>query len=147
MYLVHAVLRPPAPGVELPSGVPEFIRATADPREPVEHVSVHPRADSTTVLGLFLIADRLADAERRAGEACLRAVGSMPVLDGWTVTRAEAPLITPLHEWLLSSYDPSAGAAPGAVGGAVPGAVRGDVPGAASGQAGRNCPGPNPSSR
>ncbi|MER7756937.1 hypothetical protein [Kitasatospora sp. NPDC097643] len=119
MHLVHAALRPPFAGAELPPGVPEFIRTTADPREPVEHVSVHRRADSTTVLGLFLVADRLADAERRAAEACRRAVATMPALDGWTVTRAEAPLIAPVHERLLS----------------------------ASGLGGRNWPGPNPSSR
>ncbi|WP_327253401.1 hypothetical protein [Streptomyces sp. NBC_01244] len=129
MYLVHAALRAPAPGAQLPPHAGELIRAfasasasasaTADACGPVEHVSAHPHALPDPTLGVYLLADSLNEAERRTEALCRRAFEEVPALWGWTVGRVGAPLVTPYYEHLLA---------------------------AASGRAGRNGPGPVPSS-
>ncbi|WP_309053180.1 hypothetical protein [Streptomyces sp.] len=93
MYLVHAHLRPPAQGGELPSDVRALVHGCARPGEGVEHVSVHGDVPSAPVLGLFLLAESLARAEASAAAVCGRLLESRPELSGWTLLRAEAPLI------------------------------------------------------
>lgn len=123
MYLVHATLRAPAPGTQLPLHAGELVRALADAGSPacgpVEHVSAHPHALPHPTLGVYLLADSLEEAERRTEALCRRAFEEVPALWGWTVGRIGAPLVTPYYEHLLA---------------------------AASGLAGRNGPGPLPSS-
>ncbi|MFG2821770.1 hypothetical protein ACGFX4_20360 [Kitasatospora sp. NPDC048365] len=118
MYLVHATLNaPPAGGGPLAPGLAASIRALAGPDQ-VEHVVVHPDAEPAPVVGVFLVADRLADAERRTAALVRRAVDELPELRGWDFGPAEVPLIAPFHERTLAQACP----------------------------AGRNCPGPVPSS-
>ncbi|MFJ3727792.1 hypothetical protein ACIPYQ_35210 [Streptomyces sp. NPDC090045] len=93
MYLVHARLRPPPQGGELPPDLRAFIYECARPEEGVEHVSVHGDASSAPVLGLFLLADSLARAEANAAAVCARLLEIHPELPGWTLVRAEAPLL------------------------------------------------------
>ncbi|MFD5326426.1 hypothetical protein [Streptomyces sp. NPDC127092] len=93
MYLVHAHLRPPASGGELPSDVRALVYGCARPEDGVEHVSVHGDPPSAPVLGLFLVDDSLARAEASAAAVCARLLASRPELSGWTLLRAEAPLI------------------------------------------------------
>lgn len=131
MYLVHAALRPPAPGIQLPPHAGELVRALATSSDsssagsdvrawgPVEHVSAHPHALPDPTLGVYLIADSLNEAERRTEALCRHAFEEVPALWGWTLGRVGAPLVTPYYEHLLA---------------------------AASGRAGRNGPGPVPSS-
>ncbi|MER5935224.1 hypothetical protein [Streptomyces sp. NPDC002054] len=45
------------------------------------------------MLGLFLLADSLARAEANAATVCVRLLESHPELSGWTLLRAEAPLL------------------------------------------------------
>ncbi|MEV6208683.1 hypothetical protein [Kitasatospora sp. NPDC051914] len=118
MYLIHAALRAPAPMAQLPSECADFVRGLADSEGPVEHVSAHPQAQPDPVLGVYLLAASLGEAERRTESLCRRALQEVPALRGWTVARVGAPLVAPYYERLLT---------------------------AASGLAGRNRPGPFPS--
>ncbi|MET8629732.1 hypothetical protein ABZW30_39410 [Kitasatospora sp. NPDC004669] len=101
MYLVHAALRPPYAGAPLPPDVGTLLRSLATREEAVEHVSVHPAAEPDPVVGVFVLADRLTDAERRVAELCRRAVSTAAELSGWTYGRVGAPMVTPYYERLL----------------------------------------------
>lgn len=94
MYLVHAHLEPPAQGGELPPDLRALAYECARPEDGVEHVSVHGGASLAPVLGLFLLADSLARAEANTAAVCARLLESHPELSGWTLLRAEAPLLT-----------------------------------------------------
>ncbi|MER6449823.1 hypothetical protein [Streptomyces venezuelae] len=120
MYLIHTALRAPSADDRLPSHIAELVRALVHPDSPVEHVFAHLRAEPDPVLGVYLLAGSLGEAERRTEALCRRALDVLPALRGWTATRARAPLVAPYYERLLT---------------------------AASGLDGRNRPGPIPSSR
>ncbi|MCX4526470.1 MULTISPECIES: hypothetical protein [unclassified Streptomyces] len=110
MYLVHAGLRASAPGAQFPVAAAELIRSVADADGlPAEHVSAHPHALPDPVVGVFLLADSLGEAERRAEALCRRALDVVPALRGWTLTRVGAPLVTPYYERLLLSPSGPAG--------------------------------------
>ncbi|MCX5403855.1 hypothetical protein OHA37_08155 [Streptomyces sp. NBC_00335] len=93
MYLVHAHLRRPAQGGELPSDLRALVYESARPEDGVEHVSVHADESSAPVLGLFLTAGSLAQAEEHAAAVCTRLLRTHPELSGWILGRAEAPLL------------------------------------------------------
>ncbi|MER6392845.1 hypothetical protein ABT236_30850 [Streptomyces sp. NPDC001523] len=93
MYLVHARLRPPARGGEAPSHLRSLVYAFARPEDAVEHVSVHVDAAPGPVLGLFVLADSLAQAEANAEAVCARLLSGHPALMGWTLVHAEVPLL------------------------------------------------------
>ncbi|MEU8621310.1 hypothetical protein [Streptomyces sp. NPDC048623] len=109
MYLIHAQLRPP--GVQfLPEDAAVRALALALPEERVEHVSAHPDALPLPVLGVFLLAGSLAEAESRAAALCRRLVERHPALAGWRLSGAEAPLLAPLGHGLLGpAVGPSTG--------------------------------------
>jgi hypothetical protein len=100
-YLNHAARRPPYASAELPPNPDVLLRSLAAPAEPVEHVSVHPDAAPDPVVGVFVLADRLEDAERRAATLCRRAVDTTAELRGWTYRRVGAPPVVPFYERLL----------------------------------------------
>ncbi|MFJ7910758.1 hypothetical protein [Kitasatospora sp. NPDC096204] len=101
MYLIHVHLRSPdqAP---LPDGVADLVRSVVTPVDRLEHVAVHSDATPHPVLGLYLLADGLADAESRAAALCGRALASAAPLHGWSVARVGAPLVSPFYELELS---------------------------------------------
>ncbi|WP_330297056.1 hypothetical protein [Streptomyces sp. NBC_00503] len=109
MYLIHAALRAPSAGVQLPAHAGELVRAFADADAAtgafgsIEHVSAHPGALPGPTLGVYLIADSLDDAERRTEALCRRAFEEVPALRGWTVGRVGMPLVTPYYERLLGA--------------------------------------------
>ncbi|MFE9483240.1 hypothetical protein ACFYNM_32130 [Streptomyces spororaveus] len=118
MYLIHATLRAPAAGVQLPPHTRELVRALADADAeggsvggcgPVEHVSTHPHVLPDPILGVYLIADSLHKAERRTEALCRRALDEVPALRGWTVGRVGAPLVTSYYEQLLLASSGPAG--------------------------------------
>ncbi|MFF8772435.1 hypothetical protein [Kitasatospora sp. NPDC015120] len=114
MYLVHAALRAPATGRGLPGDLAARLLALGGP-DRVEHVSVHPDALPDAVVGVFLTADRLADAEHRAGELLRRAVEELPALRGWSVGPVRAPLVVPFYERWLSGSGPAGRNGPGTI--------------------------------
>ncbi|MDJ0380423.1 hypothetical protein [Streptomyces sp. G-G2] len=118
MYLIHAGLRAPSADDQLPPLTAEFIRVLAGADGPVEHVSVHRHAQPDPVVGVYVLTDSLDEAELHTEELLRRALDDVPALRGWSVTRVGAPLVAPFYENLLLS---------------------------SSGPAGRNGPGPLPS--
>ncbi|MFI9269959.1 hypothetical protein ACIGXM_04485 [Kitasatospora sp. NPDC052896] len=101
MYLVHACLRGPS-GAELPTDAAALVRSCAHATDQLEHVVAHPRARPHPVLGLFVVADGLGQAEARAWAVCRRALAERAALAGWELVEAQVPLIAPLFERLLA---------------------------------------------
>ncbi len=95
MYLIHAQLSAP-PGGFLPSDAARRALALARPGERVEHVTAHPDAVPDPVLGVFLVAESLTEAEALAAVLCRRLLNTHTALAGWGLRRAQAPLLAPL---------------------------------------------------
>ncbi|MFF5445034.1 hypothetical protein [Streptomyces sp. NPDC012888] len=95
MYLIHAQLLAP-PGTTLPADAARYALALARPHEGVEHVTPHPHALPHPVLGVFLVADSLHEAEDRAAALCRRLLECHEGMAGWGLRRAEVPLLAPL---------------------------------------------------
>ncbi|MBW5482325.1 hypothetical protein [Streptomyces bambusae] len=100
MYLIHAQLRAPF-GDPLPCDAARRALAAARPDDRVEHVSAHARAEPHPVLGFFVMANSLSEAEGRIAQLCLRLLREHGELAGWALVRAEAPLVAPLGQGLL----------------------------------------------
>ncbi|WP_371498189.1 hypothetical protein OG871_19255 [Kitasatospora sp. NBC_00374] len=107
MYLIHALLRPGPRVAELPDTTAELIRRIAHPQDRVEHVSVHRRPGFDPVIGVYLLADRLEEAEDRTAALCRRAVEELPALRGWQPGRVGAPLVAPFYERMLAGSGPA----------------------------------------
>ncbi|MEY9944456.1 hypothetical protein [Kitasatospora sp. GAS1066B] len=103
MYLIHAKLRPPAVGVDLPPRLAALLGAMTVPEDRLEHIAVHPDAVPYPTLGLYLMADSLREAEQRAQRLGRRWVTDVSPLRGWQLVSAEAPLVAPFYDRLLSS--------------------------------------------
>ncbi|MFE6223899.1 hypothetical protein [Streptomyces sp. NPDC057854] len=95
MYLIHASLRALGGAATLPSDTRALVLGQVLPGERVEHVAVHADALPHPVLGLYVLSGRLQDAEATARAVCRRALLNCPQLDGWTLLRAQAPLLAP----------------------------------------------------
>ncbi|WP_052707213.1 hypothetical protein [Streptomyces rubellomurinus] len=107
MYLIHAELRAPAPGAALGADPARALLAAALPAERIEHVVVHEGTGPGAVLGVYVIAERLAEAESAVAGFCRRALPTLPAFGGWTVLRVGAPLVAPFYERLLSGTGPA----------------------------------------
>lgn len=100
MYLIHVHVRLPN-AADLPESAGRWVRACALVEERVEHVAVHAQATPYPVLGVYLLADCLEQAEANAAHVVTRALDSEPALHGWHLVRAQAPLVAPFYERLL----------------------------------------------
>ncbi|MGW0391587.1 hypothetical protein ACWDYJ_11945 [Streptomyces sp. NPDC003042] len=109
MYLIHAGFRAPSAGGQLPPHTADIIRSLADAQDPVEHISAHPDALPDPVVGFFLVADSLNEAELRTEALCRRALDEVQALRGWTLARLGAPLVAPYYEQLLRAPSGHAG--------------------------------------
>lgn len=100
MYLVHLHLRPTgsSPFRVLPDRIGTGFRAAASAADGVEHVVVHGDARPYPVLGVYVVADCLEDAEANAARVWERALRASPELGGWGLVEARAPLIAPFYE-------------------------------------------------
>ncbi|MFB6560848.1 hypothetical protein ACFCYH_18590 [Streptomyces sp. NPDC056400] len=97
MYLVHAGLRAPrdaSAAVDLRS----LIRSCLGPDDGAEHVSVHPHARPDPVIGMYLRAGSLVEAEEHAAILIRLLLSRCPELADWTPLRAEVPLIAAAFE-------------------------------------------------
>ncbi|GAA3482924.1 hypothetical protein [Streptomyces yanii] len=109
MYLIHAHLKGPT-GAVLTDQTAELIHAWALSQEQVEHVTAHPGAVPHPIVGVYVLADSLHQAEERVAAVCRRALRQEPSLSTWTLVRAEAPLLAPLvHGPLGPPENPSMG--------------------------------------
>ncbi|MFE6867232.1 hypothetical protein ACFVFS_11770 [Kitasatospora sp. NPDC057692] len=115
MYLVHVSLQAPAGAAELPADTRELLLAAAVAEEGIEHVSVHAGALPHPVLGVFVLAARLEEAEDRAQAFCRRATAVMPGLVGWRVRCGRAPLVEAFYERLLDGPGPAGRNGPGPI--------------------------------
>lgn len=107
MYLVHARLHGP-PCVSLPSETRSLVRARVSGEDGIEHVAVHPHALPHPVIGLYVRAESLAVAEAQATRVCRRLLRDCAEFAGWSLLVAQAPLVAPFYESLLSASGPVA---------------------------------------
>ncbi|MFJ6842894.1 hypothetical protein ACIQRE_09505 [Streptomyces griseoluteus] len=101
MYLVHAHFR-----AHVPLAVPsvqfaELVLAQVRASGGVEHASAHFPPPHALVIGFWLSAGTLREAETRTRNLCERALETVGELSGWTLLRAEAPLLAPTALGLL----------------------------------------------
>jgi len=115
MYLVHLHLRRAdgSPPGALPEPIGAAVRAAAGAEDGVEHVAVHGDMRPHPVLGVYVVADCLADAEAGARRAWERARAHHPGLREWALVQAQVPLIAPLYEGLLDPARPPGRKRPG----------------------------------
>ncbi len=95
VYLVHTELLNMKADLCIPQNLAGRLRALARPDDSVEHVVVHPHLGHGLTVGVYLLADRIQDAEQAAATLCGRAVAEIGPLPGWRVGRSEAPLLAP----------------------------------------------------
>jgi hypothetical protein len=117
MYLLHATLAGQG-GRAVPHDTAALVAGSARPEDRLEHVALHlgdplggprsepgsePGGDRRAVLGLFLIADSLADAERTATELCLRALEECSELRGLRLLSCGAAMPPAYYDGLLGA--------------------------------------------
>jgi hypothetical protein len=95
MYLVHVHVLPWSPDDELPSSKAEIVAEIFHGRHGLEHVSVHADARPYPVIGLYVRAASLRDAEETAAAMWRHVSATHPRLCDWTFVRAEVPLLRP----------------------------------------------------
>ncbi|MER6360791.1 hypothetical protein [Kitasatospora sp. NPDC001527] len=64
---------------------------------------------------MFVVADRLEDAEESALAFCRRAVAAVPELAGWRVRSGRVPLVGAFYEGLLAAPGPAGRNGPGTI--------------------------------
>ncbi|MCF3105575.1 hypothetical protein IPZ58_28870 [Streptomyces roseoverticillatus] len=97
MYLVHVHLRAPD-GADFPEAAGDQVRRLARPDEGIEHVVGRLHAPTGPVLGVYVLADGLHQAEARAALVCGRALAEIPEFRGWTSVDAQVPLVSAFWE-------------------------------------------------
>ncbi|MEU9924074.1 hypothetical protein AB0H51_22755 [Streptomyces griseoluteus] len=98
MYLVHVSVRPRRGGTVLSPSVAGLIALACADQDGFEHVTVHADALPHPVLGFYLLADSLAEAETSADALWRHVALSVPELRDWELVRAEVPLLRPEAE-------------------------------------------------
>ncbi|WP_326786403.1 hypothetical protein [Streptomyces sp. NBC_00151] len=94
MYLVHVLLD--VTHWPLPSELSDFVRSCAENSERIEHVTLHEEAGP--VLGLFVSAPGIEEAERSALAVVERAVRRHEGLAGVSVVSYGVPLVASYYE-------------------------------------------------
>ncbi|MFJ4473150.1 hypothetical protein ACIP2X_37440 [Streptomyces sp. NPDC089424] len=94
MYLVHVHLRGPLSGDRLPQSTAADITRHVSGREGLIHVSVHPDPENRPVVGLYLRATTLEEAETAAERLWQLVQTALRPLSAWELLRAEVPLLT-----------------------------------------------------
>ncbi|MEU6775249.1 hypothetical protein [Streptomyces sp. NPDC046759] len=93
MYLVHVHLQPHPRGEVMPDVAAAAIAGCGAGIEGFEHVSVHRGEEAAPVVGIYLRARCLEEAEAAAEFLWWRACASHPWLRDWRFRRAEVPLV------------------------------------------------------
>lgn len=101
MYLLHAQLAVEGDRA-LPADAVVQVVGCARPEDRIEHVALHPDGGrSGPVLGLFVLAGSLAEAERAARSLCLRALEDCPELHGFRLVSCSAVMPPAYYDALL----------------------------------------------
>jgi hypothetical protein len=95
MFLVHVSLRPRRPNAEIPPSAAKSIALSCAGRDGFEHVSVHPCALPHPVIGFYIQAESLKEAEAAALSLWGHASSAVAELRAWDPARAEVPLFRP----------------------------------------------------
>ncbi len=104
MYLVHAQLASNNEAALPPDTVP-LVTGCARPEDRLEHVAVHQEDPPGPVLGLFLLAESLEQAEGAAFRVCLRALRTCRGLTGFRLLSCGAAWPAAYYEGLLAAPD------------------------------------------
>ncbi|MFE1872675.1 hypothetical protein ACFW9N_17470 [Streptomyces sp. NPDC059496] len=104
MYLVQARLRPADTAERSDESIAPFFHEALR-GVGLQHVSVHAAVGEEWVLGLFLTAPSLHEAERTASEICLRALAGTPELRGLVLTACAAAAPMEYYDRLAESAD------------------------------------------
>ncbi|WP_405894130.1 hypothetical protein OG272_18820 [Streptomyces sp. NBC_00104] len=102
MYLIHLALEPGrrgGSGSPLPADTGAAIAACAGDADALEHVTVHRDDPALPVVGFFLRAACIEEAEAAAVRLWRRAVAGRPDLRTWHVKCSESPLFVPDVGW------------------------------------------------
>ncbi|MFM9584381.1 hypothetical protein [Streptomyces caniscabiei] len=102
MYLIHLALEPSGRvpcGTSLPADTRSAIAACAGDSDALEHVTVHRDDPARPVVGFFLRAACLEEAEARAERLWRRTAARRPDLRAWQVRCSESPLFVPDAGW------------------------------------------------
>ena len=102
MYLVHARLESDE-HAELPADTVSLVRRCARPDEHLQHVVVHSNGATGPVLGLFLLAPTLKDAEQVAAALCQRALAENAELRPFRLTSCGVVVPWSYYERMLQS--------------------------------------------
>ncbi|MGW6392540.1 hypothetical protein ACWFR1_18975 [Streptomyces sp. NPDC055103] len=86
-------------GASVPEEIGSWVGEMAGPGH-VEHVAVHATTIAHPVLGVYLLADSLEEAEELVLTACRRMLAERPELRGWAVVDGYVPLLAPVYEAL-----------------------------------------------
>ncbi|MDH6578823.1 hypothetical protein [Kitasatospora sp. MAP5-34] len=100
MYFVLATLRA-SPGSAVPDGLVTSLSSWATAEDRLQHLVAHVTGPRTVALGLFLVAPRLAEAERTAAVLCRRAIQADPALRNLELIDCQSPLIGRFYERML----------------------------------------------
>ncbi|MEU6842771.1 hypothetical protein ABZ930_12995 [Streptomyces sp. NPDC046716] len=105
MYLVHAQLTART-DMPLPGDTSETIRAHAKTDESIEYVVVHPTTPTGPVIGLFLLAGSVEEAEVIGATVCERALRGRAELSGFQLLACEARLVAEYYDRLAGLGPP-----------------------------------------
>jgi hypothetical protein len=100
MYMVHAQLAARTSEL-LPGDASEIFRGCAKAGESIEYVVVHPDTPIGPVIGLFLLAGSLEEAEEVGAAVCGRALRTRAELSGFLLLGCEGRLVAPYFDRLL----------------------------------------------
>ncbi|MFE9976670.1 hypothetical protein ACFYRD_39745 [Streptomyces hirsutus] len=102
MYLVHARLESNG-HAKLPANTLSLVTRSARPDEHLQHAVMHSDGVTGLVLGLFLLAPTLAEAEHAAVALCQRALDENAVLQRFRLVSCGVAMPTSYYELMLQS--------------------------------------------
>ncbi|MEU5387170.1 hypothetical protein [Kitasatospora cineracea] len=91
MYLVHATFAATSNAM-WPSDTADLFVNVADGAAWLHHATVHPLAGGGAVVGMFVTAPNVAEAERSVADLCELILLSVPALGDFHLVRVESPL-------------------------------------------------------
>ncbi|MEV0381744.1 hypothetical protein [Nonomuraea sp. NPDC050643] len=97
MYLVHAELRPKDGGIP-PEHTGQLIFGCRRPADGIEHVVLHADGSDGGLVGLFVLAPSVEEAEHTAAAVCRRALDSSPELAGFLLGRCGVRIVPEYYD-------------------------------------------------
>ncbi|GGU81759.1 hypothetical protein GCM10010260_12800 [Streptomyces filipinensis] len=105
MYLVHARLESDE-HTEIPAGTVDLLTRSATPDDQLEHVVMHTHGDPGPVLGFFILAQSLEEAEGVAASLCQRVLDENAELHRFRIASCNATAPWSYYERILRMPSP-----------------------------------------